>query len=765
MWLATEAGRAGRRIVAWLVLARARQRPVSAGPRSPDTGALAPVARWTQWFLRVLSLAATGALVAYGVTVSTGTLDGLLFAGVLVVALAVLGGWSWRSGVAARTELSRAANGGLMFLPALLVIFFSFRSGGFFPDSVALGGIAITVLLVIRLATGGDPLRSIGPGALVPLVGLCGLAGWALLSQFWSHAPGRATVGFNRDLLYTLTFALFVTVGRTRMRLLWAVRGLALAMTLVAAVALLSRVAPGVLATAPDPLAGGRLEYPLTYWNALGVLCAIASVFCLHLAAADDRSGIRVLAAGALPVLGATLLMTYSRGGVAVAVIGLVGYAVLGRPRGLLSAVIATAPGTAIAIATAYDATLLSRASPTSAAAVREGHHVGLVVLACVAFAVALRAALGVLDRLLEGEHSPFDRHRRALRAAGFAAAVAAVAAALALGAPAAIAQRWNQFLHEQNVPAASLVRARLSSSSNHGRIELWTIALNAFRAHPIDGTGAETFEILFYEHRAAGVVDLNAHSLYVETLSELGLVGLGFVLLFVLGTLVGLAPVGRGRDRALYAALFSAGLAWSLHAGVDWDWQMPAVSLWFAALGGLALGRPRWRSTGTGRPTFASQARLAIVAAVVVGACVFPTLVLGSQVRLNEATAAYRSGDCTRAAQMAQRSISILGTRARAWQIEALCDVRRGWLRRARAVLRSGLAVDPRDWQLEAALAAVTAAVGSDARFEAAVALGLNPANPRIRKLARALAAGPSVNARRAARNFLSQQTLIVSG
>lgn len=47
------------------------------------------------------------------------------------------------------------------------------------------------------------------------------------------------------------------------------------------------------------------------------------------------------------------------------------------------------------------------------------------------------------------------------------------------------------------------------------------------------------------------------------------------------------------GPDRTLYAALFAAGLAWALHAGVDWDWQMPAVTLWVFALGGAALAAP----------------------------------------------------------------------------------------------------------------------------------------------------------------------------
>ena len=87
--------------------------------------------------------------------------------------------------------------------------------------------------------------------------------------------------------------------------------------------------------------------------------------------------------------------MTYSRGGLVVAVVGVVAYALLGRPRGLMSALIAAAPATAIAIKAAYDATLLSGGDPTTPAAVHQGHQLALVVFGCVAAAVgtASRAA------------------------------------------------------------------------------------------------------------------------------------------------------------------------------------------------------------------------------------------------------------------------------------------------------------------------------------------------------------------------------------
>jgi hypothetical protein len=78
---------------------------------------------------------------------------------------------------------------------------------------------------------------------------------------------------------------------------------------------------------------------------------------------------------------------------------------------------------------------------------------------------------------------------------------------------------------------------------------------------------------------------------------------------------------------------------------------------------------------------------------------------------------------------------------------------------------LRRGLAVDPDDWQLQAALAASLAAVGSDARTQAQAALALDPIDPGVQALARALRDGPSRKARQAALSFLSDQTLISSG
>src|SRR6266508_1361348 len=104
---------------------------------------------------------------------------------------------------------------------------------------------------------------------------------------------------------------------------------------------------------------------------------------------------------------------------------------------------------------------------------------------------------------------------------------------------------------------------------------------------------------------RGAAVV-LDAHSLYLESLAELGPAGLALVLLAF-----GLPLALRRRD-ALSAAVLPAYLAYLVHAGLDWDWEMPAVTLF-----GLACGVALVAGSGR-RIRVAGVARLAVLLALV---------------------------------------------------------------------------------------------------------------------------------------------------
>ena len=139
----------------------------SVGPRPPARDALTSLPTTTARFVRALPLVLAAGLLAYGLLSSAGVLGALLL--VVILSLAgTLAFWARRADASARTVLGSTGTGALLCTPALLVVFFSFSSGGFFPDSVALGALAVGFLLVVRLGVSERPLAAFGPGALVP---------------------------------------------------------------------------------------------------------------------------------------------------------------------------------------------------------------------------------------------------------------------------------------------------------------------------------------------------------------------------------------------------------------------------------------------------------------------------------------------------------------------------------------------------------------------------------------------------------------------
>ena len=126
----------------------------------------------------------------------------------------------------------------------------------------------------------------------------------------------------------------------------------------------------------------------------------------------------------------------------------------------------------------------------------------------------------------------------------------------------------------------------RLRSFSGNGRDQLWSVAWGEFTERPVIGAGAGTYERAWLLEQPADLPVRDAHSLYLETLSELGLVGL-VALLAMLG--VPAAAALRSRHTPLVPAAFGAYGAYVLHAGSDWDWELAGVTL-AAVVCGAAL-------------------------------------------------------------------------------------------------------------------------------------------------------------------------------
>jgi len=631
------------------------------------------------------------------------------------------------------TRTGELALTALMLLPGALVVFTGFHAGGYFPASTAIAAIVLAQILLVRIVQAPRPFAGLAPSTLIAIAALALYALMTLLSAFWSHASSRALVEFDRAWLYLLILVLFGAIRPSAQDLRWFLRGLVLGMSIVCLAGLISRLAPDVWHTAPD-VANQRLSYPVTYWNTLGLLAALGIVLAFHLACTlGERRLVRVLAAALVPLLAATLFFTFSRGAMAAGAIGLAVYVLVARPRGLLSGALASAPGTVALLVVAYQANLLDTVDPTIPAAVSQGHRVALAAGVCAAVCGGLRLLLAVvLDPRLERSAGAPRMSARTRRRASVGIAAAIVAAGIALGLPHTLAQDWKRFIGGAPTHGSSGdLRQRLSDPSNDGRTELWRVALHGFAASPLHGTGAGTYQTIWDERRPRFAFVINAHSLYLQAMAELGIPGLLLLLILLGAVLGGLGARARGSSRSLYGALLAAGVVWALHAGVDWDWEMPVVTLVFFATAGLALS-PR-RESGPGW-TPGRGARMALGLLCLAGV-VLPVLIVGSQRRLGEAEHALYASNCTAASSAALSSIGWLDVRPEPYEILGFCDVQRGLPREGVAAMRQAVRFDPNSWETCYALAIAQAAAGIDPRRNAERALRMNPFEPLTRQ------------------------------
>lgn len=623
-------------------------------------------------------------------------------------------------------DSGRIAGAALLLLPTGLMAYFAFNSGGFYPGPPAYVAMALSVVLALRVLMAENGLEglswplAVGGGALA-LYTL-----WTLISESWSHAPGRALVEFDLPLVYLLALVLFGSLPHTRGRLEWILRALGIGIIGVCACGLVTRVLPHLWPTSPE-IANNRLSFPVTYWNVLGLLAVLGIVLCVHFASdLRERPAGRIVAAAAIPLLATTVFFTFSRGAIATAVVVLFVYALVGRPRGLISAVIAAGAPTAIALKFAYDANLLATPDPTTNAALAQGHRVAIAVAVSVIAAAILRALLLPLDGRLERLRLRDDVRHRTTRIAWISLATAAVIALIALSGT--ISHQYHRFLNPGSPGNATDLRARLTDPGNNGRIDTWRVAWHQFVAAPIGGKGAGTFQNTYLQKRTTPAYVTDAHSLYMEVLDELGIVGLVLLIGAMLTVLVSAVARARGPNRPLYAALFAVLLAWAIHAGVDWDWEMPVVSIVFFSLGGFALAKtPRRRG---GRRVLAPYGRVVLALGCLLLA-VAPAYVWLSQRKLDDARAAFAARDCRAATGSAESSISILGNRAEPYEILSYCDMRRGMPDLAVAAITKALSLDPHNWNYEYGLALMRAGAGLDPRAAARKAVSMNPLEP----------------------------------
>jgi hypothetical protein len=458
-----------------------------------------------------------------------------------------------------------AVRAGLLVL-ALVLAFFS---GGFFEGARIAGAICAWALLALAvLLVPGSPLPP-ARAARGALLALTALAAWTWIAASWSSSPA----GADQELELVLTYLPALAAGA----ILWRERPMARAVEpalaggalVVIGYGLSGRLLPGIVHLQASQRAGGRLEQPLTYWNATGALAAVGLVLCARLAGDATRPrALRIAAAAAAAPLGVGTYLSFSRGAIICLVAGLAALVAIDRTRTQLRAA-----------AIALGAAVLAGAAAGPFGAVRALHHGHATAEGLVVFALLLAIA-GVAAAFQA--RAPAGAAPLALRAAP-AIAIVAVLAVIPYAAV-VIAERGGS----SSEAAFGATNARLSDVGGH-RLRYWRVAIDVAADHPIAGAGPGAFAVEWLRRRTIDERVRNAHSLELQTLADLGIVGLAALAAFLAATALAAAGALRA-DRALAAGPAAGALTWALHAGLDWDWEMPALTLVAIALAGLLL-------------------------------------------------------------------------------------------------------------------------------------------------------------------------------
>lgn len=603
----------------------------------------------------------------------------------------------------------------------MCVVALAFSSGGYFPSEWGL--VTLAFLLVLLAAVTLADRIEIGRPALVLLAALVGLGLWQLASVLWSAGAGPPVAEAERTLLYlAAAAALLLCLSPATVPAL--LEGIAAGATIVSVYALGTRLAPGLLGGAYDPSSGYQLAKPIGYWNALGLLLVFGLVLAAGIALRRDAVRAPLAAAAAVP-LTTGLYFTFSRGSVAALAVALVVLVALDRDRlraALLLATFLVVPLGAVVLA--GRSASLTTAGATLQTAQREGHRLAWQLVALALLAAAVQVAAGwVISRMQVGR--PL---RRRLTAAAVALVVLlGVAGLVRTGGPGAIADRARAAFVEEPPATTGGLDRRLLSASGNGRAAYWRVAARMVGREPLLGGGAGSFTRVWARERPVANEARDAHNLYLEALAELGPVGLALLVVVLTAPFVSLRRVGRDPSAAAAASVL---VAFLLHAAVDWDWEIPLLTLVALACGAaLLVLEPRKRPVA-----LSTARRTAVLGAIGVALAGSLVVHVGNRA-VGDALDALAADDPVRAAAAGERARTWMPWSSEGGQLlgEALAEDGRD--REAREVLRRAARRDPGEWSIWYDLASVS--TGAERVTALTRARELNPLSVEIEALA----------------------------
>jgi O-antigen ligase/polysaccharide polymerase Wzy-like membrane protein len=682
-----------------------------------------------------------------------------------VLAHAFSGAGTSTAGSGGRWTL-RAACWWPTLLIAGILCFVAFQAGGGLnladmttvEMTLTLGSGVAAAAAVLLCRTRG---RAYGSWTLALLLAFTALTA---LSVAWSVQPDDSFKDAGRMLAYCGVFGASVALARA-IPARWpaVIGGIVLAAVAVCVYALLTKVFPASL-DASDIYA--RLRAPYSYWNAIGLTAAMGAIGCMWLGA--RRAGHALLTALAYPAMGLmllTLMLAYSRGALVALVLGLALWfcVVPLRLRGatvLLSGAV-LAGGV---VAWDFSRNALSNDNVALAARTHAGHQLGVLILAML----VLLSAVGVAFGFWTSRQAPSIVSRR--RAGGLLLSLLVLVILAFAGALAASHRGFtgsiSHGLHALTDPHAAVPSNgpdRLTAVGSV-RARYWNEALKVFKAHPVLGAGAEGYATARLRYRTETLDVRHAHGYLVQTLADLGIVGLALTLALLIAWMAAAGrsthPLNRrwtswktlrvwldrsdsgqqpgwrrfardGRpapytaERIAMLSMLCLVVVFGIHSLADWTWYVPGNACVALICAGWLAGRGPIEATASDpsggarvsagwRPPSVQElrARLAPSTLGPLRICVAVAAVLGALI------AAWAQWQPQRSADASQQALGQLALDPRG----------------ALASAQTGVSRDPLSAQALFTLSAVQQATGERALARATLqrAVRLQPSNPQ---------------------------------